>query len=513
MATVRDLAVKFGLDVDGKSFENGAKQVEKAKESLMGVVKAALKMSAVVAGALTGAIKLTASYGAHLDDTAQAMGVATDELQELQHAALLGGLESEELSQGLTILTRTMRAAGAGSEEAGKAFAKVGVKVSGADGKLRSAADVVGDVAERLSQLPDGAEKTALALQLFGRGGARMVPFLNLGSDGIARMRQEARELGLVMDKEAIRASAELDDNMDRLWATLKGFVRGIVGDVIPYLADVAKAVVAWVKANRVLIGQLVKGLAHAVKGLAEGFVQLIKIGYGVVKTVGQIIGALTDLGGVAKVAAAAIGLALLAVAAPAVALAGLFAGILLLLEDYAVYKRGGKSLIGEFKQAFDEWLKPNQDDPWWLAAIKLFVGYIKEAIALIGKLKAELGITEQKRGVSNKVVVREAEARVRAGVPLGPEHVQALRDSGIDPQTIRYTGPLAGVEAIRAAADPRTAGPLSSTVINRTDVRPTINITMPPGSDAQSVADAVEEKFQTLWNDNMQAADAGVSQ
>ncbi len=53
------------------------------------------------------------------------------------------------------------------------------------------------DVAEALSRMPEGAEKTALAIAVFGRSGANLMPFLNSGRDGLAEMGAEAERLGL----------------------------------------------------------------------------------------------------------------------------------------------------------------------------------------------------------------------------------------------------------------------------------------------------------------------------
>jgi lambda family phage tail tape measure protein len=80
-----------------------------------------------------------------------------------------------------------MVAAATGTEAAAAAFKTVGVSTTEADGTLRKADKVFLDVADRFAQLRDGPEKAALAIKIFGKAGAELIPILNLGSKEIQR--------------------------------------------------------------------------------------------------------------------------------------------------------------------------------------------------------------------------------------------------------------------------------------------------------------------------------------
>ena len=112
------------------------------------------------------------------------------------------------MNRGLLFLSRNASAAAGGSKEAAEGFQRLGVKLKDADGKLRSPAELIYDVADGLQRLPDGTEKAALAMKLFGRGGAELVPVLNGGRGGLRALGVEARELGVVLSKDAIAAAA-----------------------------------------------------------------------------------------------------------------------------------------------------------------------------------------------------------------------------------------------------------------------------------------------------------------
>src|SRR5207244_2229019 len=80
----------------------------------------------------------------------------------------------------------------------------MGVAVEDAHGKMQPMNVILGEVANKFKTLPDGAEKTALATQLFGRAGRDLIPFLNRGADGIKALGDAATKLGLVIDDKIL---------------------------------------------------------------------------------------------------------------------------------------------------------------------------------------------------------------------------------------------------------------------------------------------------------------------
>ena len=96
--------------------------------------------------------------------------------------------------------------------DAAKMFARFGISTRDASGHVRSADDVLGSVADRMAQLPEGPQRAALALKLLGKAGADLVPVLQGGSAALAEARQEARDLGLVIDGDTIKAGDDLGD-------------------------------------------------------------------------------------------------------------------------------------------------------------------------------------------------------------------------------------------------------------------------------------------------------------
>lgn len=398
---VRELFAKLGLSVDAASFAVADHMLGAVKSGLGLLVSGAVKASEGLAEIVT---KTVETAGA-LNDTSVALGVTTDAIQELGYAAKLNGSSVEGMSDGLRKLSINMAAAAGGSEEAAQTFSRLGVQIS-ANGKLRDADAVFGDIAEKFKTMPDGARKVATAVALFGKSGAALIPTLQAGRDGLAELRKEARELGIVLDKDTIAAGDDLGDTWDKLKAAADGLRYSIGGPLLKSLKDSAEETLGWVKANRALIAQRLRsvlaGLAAAIKTIASGLV-LVWRGLNFViarwklfavliisSLAAIVLGNAAAIISFASLGAAAIGAAVsaaaawAAAAAPFVALAAVIAFVLLALEDLWVFLRGGKSLIGDVGLALAKLVKdfieqgPKEGEHWMIKILRSVLVYLR---------------------------------------------------------------------------------------------------------------------------------------
>jgi hypothetical protein len=199
------------------------------------------KIGAAAAGAAAAlgiaTVRNVANAADEMAKLSQRTGVAVEDLGRLSHAANLSGVSQGELTTSLTRLSRAMQDASNGTGTATQAFSRLGVSVTDAEGNLRSQADVMSDVADRFARMEDGATKTALAQEIFGRSGANLIPMLNQGSQGLKQMGDEAERLGLVFDEKTTKAAEQLNDNITRLRGAVQGAAREFSGPIIGALA------------------------------------------------------------------------------------------------------------------------------------------------------------------------------------------------------------------------------------------------------------------------------------
>src|SRR5262245_48046499 len=195
-----------GEDEFSGVFQNLKKQIAefaKANATLLAVGSAAT----ATAGALFGIAKVAADYGDKINDARQRTGLMAQDLAALKYAAEQSGTSFEGVTTGLKQFAKAAYEASTGGKEQAEAFQMLGIQVKDATGHIRPIKDLLNDVASRFAFMPDGIEKTALAMKLFGKSGADLIPLLNEGSTGLAKLTAEAKKFGLVIDDEAAKAA------------------------------------------------------------------------------------------------------------------------------------------------------------------------------------------------------------------------------------------------------------------------------------------------------------------
>lgn len=176
------------------------------------------------AAALVAAVKSAADYGDALDNMSKRTGESVENLARLQYAAKMSDVSNEALAKGMKNLAGQIVGAANGAKDSSELFDKYGVAVRDVDGKVRSTMDVLGDLADVFKDMPDGAQKAALAAEFFGsKLGTELIPLLNEGRDGLKALGEEAESLGLVINGQQAKAAAEFNDNLDRLASLAKG--------------------------------------------------------------------------------------------------------------------------------------------------------------------------------------------------------------------------------------------------------------------------------------------------
>lgn len=232
------------LGLNARGFNKGLKDSESRVQRLGRTIRKVGVGLSVASAGMVVAIRGQLNAADELSKSAQRLGVPIEELSALRHAADMSGVSVGDLDNGLRRFSRNMDDAANGGKKTTELFGKLGVKVKGADGALRPTSVVMADVAEALSKMPDGAEKTALAFDLFGRAGTQLIPMLNGGKSGLEAMLQEARDLGLVIDQKTGKAAENFNDNLSRLSKTVKGIVIQAMAALAPVLERISAAAV-----------------------------------------------------------------------------------------------------------------------------------------------------------------------------------------------------------------------------------------------------------------------------
>lgn len=285
---VRELFARLGLDVDKSAFDA-------ADKSITGLHKGLLALGAALGGAAVGVgllVKNLADAGDRVDKTSQRLGIGRAELQELEYAAGTASISADDLGNSLRALGR--RAAEAAQGNAGFAahFRKAGISVTDASGKVKSAGALFEEVADRLAALPEGGQRSAMAMNLLGDAGIRMIPLLSAGSVEIARLRREAHELGGVLGDDVVDAGANFGTALLQLQLVLSGLRNEVIGGLLPAITEALQDFSEFVKVNREILAVPLKAF---VTGLVSALKALLSITLPVVKVMVAVTGAVAN--------------------------------------------------------------------------------------------------------------------------------------------------------------------------------------------------------------------------
>lgn len=289
MATIRELITRWTFDIDDKPL----KEVEGKFSELTGSVKTLAVGIAGVSATIFGFVKLSANAGEEVGKLSDKFGISAQAFQELQFAARG---EAEALTASLGIFSKNIIAAKEGTEAQAGAFKKLGISIKGPNGQLKTTEQLITESADGFAKMENGAEKTTLAMTLFGKSGADLIPFLNQGSDEIARLRQEAIDSGAVLGDDAIAGAAAFNDSLDDLMNTIKGIGVSFAADLFGPVGDIIKQFKVWIIQNRKLIGQR---LSEVIKGLASFLSVAVKFS---IHLIDAIVGLTEVFGGLGNV-------------------------------------------------------------------------------------------------------------------------------------------------------------------------------------------------------------------
>ncbi|MCC7408879.1 MAG: hypothetical protein IT442_12460 [Phycisphaeraceae bacterium] len=258
-------------------------------------------LGAAMVAPMLAATKVFAGMGDDLAKMSARTGVSVESLSELGFAAELSGMNLEDLETSLRKMQKTLVEATSGSTGAVDALAKLGL--TAADLQGLSPDEQLKRIADRLASIRDPALRAALAMEVFGKTGTKLLPLMQDGAAGIEALQHQARELGLTISTQDAKAAERFADTLEVLWKVLKQNVFVIGSALVPLLSKVAdmvtKAAVgaaAWIRQNK---GLVVSTFAVAV-GVTSAGAAMVAAGYaitGLGKAIGVLTAILTGVG------------------------------------------------------------------------------------------------------------------------------------------------------------------------------------------------------------------------
>jgi hypothetical protein len=247
--------------------QRSAASMSKAFDSVKGAL-AGLGV-AVSAGALVSVVKNAIDAADHLNDLSKQTGVAVDTLGGLGFAAGQAGGDLESIAAAAGKLNKSIAEAAGGNKEFSDAFKALGINIRDVEGKLKTADQVLIELANKFATYADGPEKVAIALRLLGKSGAEQIALLNDGGQALQENIEYYKRYAGVTQETANQADA-FNDTLGKIHLLTGAFGRTLAADLLPTLESVSGALLAS-KENGNQFNEWAERAAGAVKILALG--------------------------------------------------------------------------------------------------------------------------------------------------------------------------------------------------------------------------------------------------
>lgn len=238
-------------------YEYKPEGLEKFKKGMKSAIEMGAKLTAglvAAGGAAFGLSLSTATAGDEYAKFGRQIGMSAEALQEFEFMASRQGVAASGLFTSFTFLNKSI-----GELRRGAGLMKTALKDSNPE-LLRQLEIVEGTeeafmlVMKAIEDAPNEVERTKIALAAFGRSGAIITRIAEAGSQGIADLRQEFRDLGGGISEHGTKQSETFIDKVTNLKEFLKGLKTTIAEELMPPLIKTMQKFEDWAKANKDLI-------------------------------------------------------------------------------------------------------------------------------------------------------------------------------------------------------------------------------------------------------------------
>jgi len=207
---------------------------------------AGLAAGALAAGFSLHAVKEQIEQVSNIADAAQRLDIGTEALIGLQHAGMLAGMSADDMTGAVTKMEDSVSKAASGSAKLTKAFKMLGVDAK----QLKTLApdQQFNKLADALESVQNPADKVRLATQIFGD--SKILNAIDGGSEGLKRMAEDAKYLGLTLDDATAASIEQAGDSLDRIGMAFTGAARQITASLAPaieWTANVVTDAIVWI--------------------------------------------------------------------------------------------------------------------------------------------------------------------------------------------------------------------------------------------------------------------------
>ena len=215
-------------------------------------------IGAAVVGAAIGLARFVTNAAKAADEifeSAEKIGISTTKYQELGFVADQIGTDVESIARAFARTTKSLKEADKAGSPMAKTFEDLGINTRDTNGNLRDTEVVFSDIIDALGKVENETQREIIAQTIFGKSYQELIPLINLGADGLAKMTDEAHKMGAVMDEETVKGLADLNDRLAALKGGFKGLLGQMAGKLLPTANKILDAFQTWLASPQMQAG------------------------------------------------------------------------------------------------------------------------------------------------------------------------------------------------------------------------------------------------------------------
>lgn len=216
--------------------------------------------------------KRFAEAGVQVYKAQQITKLSAETLSALAMQARRLGVSMDEVGESFKEFTRLIGEAASGSKDAEAKMARLGLDPVKAANNLEAA---YRQVLQRIISIKNPVEQANAAMDAFGDTGYKLLPFLKSFDGDLDKLIRTARELGVVMSEDDVRAAKEFDKSLKDFWETVNSVSMLFGKELLPIVQAWFINVSKWVGENRNAIGDWASSVGNAVSGVITAFSDL----------------------------------------------------------------------------------------------------------------------------------------------------------------------------------------------------------------------------------------------
>jgi hypothetical protein len=238
----------------------GAKEAAEGVTHMLGPIQMMREMLGGVGEALIAAFAVKevidfsqkmGEAGEKVEHTAERLGLSVGEVQKLGAMATLTGIQVDQLTNAVGRLDRNFGQALGGSKQQVAAFKELGINIH----EIQNQSQLLDAVASHWNNLHEGIQQNTVAITLFGRAGAALIPFLQQGQAGVEALNRVMAEYGIKND-DAVAKEASLGE----AWNENKLATQGLNNVLAQSLAPTMEQIVRLMNG---FIAQIIRSYEH----------------------------------------------------------------------------------------------------------------------------------------------------------------------------------------------------------------------------------------------------------